>query len=250
VARTVTTTSMATPPSSGPRRREDRCGGGRESQPGGPGLTAAAPRPPGPDGHAQSSGGGHGWPPDGRHAQSGPGRRSSASRCASSTAGSAPGAGHSRGQDPAPGTEPRPRGWCGRRAPRPLGGPRRWHGGSRCITTGGAWVAQSAVAALAGPVNRPQPLGRGQVLTASLAGQARGRPGARLAIGRQPPATAAPVELTDRFDLAAAGTAHGRGTAHAAAPSVGKAASTSSSNRSAGSSTNRSLSSRSLRPRT
>jgi hypothetical protein len=252
VARTVTTTSTATPPSSG-RRRGDKCGGGGEPQPGGPGLTAAAPRPPGRGGPAAPGGdpGGHGRPPGGGHAQPRPEQRSSASRCASGTADNAPDADHNPGRDPAPGTGPQPQRRRGRRpAPRAPCGPQPWTADSPCITTGGARAAQGAVAALTDPVDRPQPLGRGQVLAAPLSGQARGGPGAGLAVRRQPPATAAPVKLTGWLDLATAGTALGPGTAHAAAPSVEKAASSSASNRSTGSSTSRSLSSRSSRART
>jgi hypothetical protein len=86
-----------------------------------------------------------------------------------------------------------------------------------------------AVAALTGPIDRPQLLDGGLVLAAPAAGRPDGGPLARPAVGRQLGVSTA-VELTGRLDLAAAGTALGGG--HAADPAAAKAASTSRSNRS------------------
>jgi hypothetical protein len=71
------------------------------------------------------------------------------------------------------------------------------------------------MAALAGPVDRPQLLGRGRILTAPLLGRSGGGPLAGPAVGRQP-AAATPVELRRRPNPATP-----RATldpAHAAAP--------------------------------
>ena len=78
-----------------------------------------------------------------------------------------------------------------------------------------ARAAQGAVAALAGPVDRPQLLGRGCVLAAPLSGRSGGGPLAGPAVGREP-AAAAPVELSRLPDPATPRAALGRG--HAAAP--------------------------------
>jgi hypothetical protein len=146
-----------------------------------------------------------------------PGRRWPASRCASGTAGSGPGGGHGRGQGPARGRgpghrQPRRR---GRAAPWRPGRPRGLSAGSCGVTRGRALAAQRAVAALAGPVDRPQPLGRGRVLAAPLVGRPGGGALAGPAVGRQPPAPAA-VELAGLPDPAAPRAALAR--THAAAP--------------------------------
>ena len=59
------------------------------------------------------------------------------------------------------------------------GGLRWWHAGSCGITTARARAAQGAVAALAGPVDRPQLLDRGRVLAAPAGGPAGRRPAGR-----------------------------------------------------------------------
>ena len=104
-------------------------------------------------------------------------------------------------------------------APGRPGGLRRWHAASCRVTTARALAAQGAVAALAGPVNRPQLLGRSRVLAAPLAGRSGGGPLAGLAVGRQP-AAAAPVELTRRPDPATPRAALDRG--HAVSPQPGR----------------------------
>jgi hypothetical protein len=56
-------------------------------------------------------------------------------------------------------------------------------------------ATQGPSAALADPVDRPQPTSRSRILTAAALGLARGGAGAGLAVGRQPLAAAASVEL-------------------------------------------------------
>ena len=99
-----------------------------------------------------------------------------------------------------------------------------------------ALTTQDTSAALAGPVDRPQFRRCGEILAAPGAGLTRGGPAAGLAIRRQPPAPAAPVELLWGLALPAARAALGGG--HAAVPAGAKAASSSRSNRSLGSPAN------------
>jgi hypothetical protein len=75
---------------------------------------------------------------------------------------------------------------------------------------------QTAAAALAGPVDRPQPLDRAWVLAAAIVLLAGGGPLAGPAIRRQDLVVAAPVELVGHLDLPTTGTAFDRG--HAADP--------------------------------
>jgi hypothetical protein len=91
--------------------------------------------------------------------------------------------------------------------------------GSCGITTARARTAKGAVAALAGPVDRPQLLSRGRVLAAPLTGQVGGGPLAGLAVGRQPAAAAA-VELGRRPDPATPRATLDRG--HAVSPQAGR----------------------------
>jgi hypothetical protein len=160
------------------------------------------PRPSTEGGHAGPGGGDRGRPPGGGHTRPGPGRRSSASGCASGIGDSAPGAGHNPDRDPTPGTGSRPRRRRGRPGPRRLGGPQRWNAASCRITT--ARAAQGAVAALTGPIARPQVFGPGRIMAAPLSGQVSGGPLAGLTVGRQPAAAAA-IELTGRRDPATPG---------------------------------------------
>jgi hypothetical protein len=78
-------------------------------------------------------------------------------------------------------------------------------------------VSEGSPAALADPVDHPQPLdGRG-VVSAAVLGLVGGGTGAGLAVRRQPLAVAALVELGGRLELATARAALDRG--HAAVPS-------------------------------
>ena len=251
VARTVTTTSTATPPSSGRRWRGYRCGGGWVAPAGRPRPhrgrpQAIRPRRPRRAGRRRPwaaawwrACSARAWAAVVRHRLRQRQRRQRAwcgsqPRPRSSTRNGTAAAASARPPRASGGQAVRDGGMPAHAASPPLGpGPprvrwRRWRARSTarsCSAAAGSWRRR-------------------------LAGHARGGPGAGLAVGRQPPATAAPVELAGRLDLAAARTALGLGTAHAAASSVGKAASSSASNRSTGSSTNRSLSSRSSRART
>ena len=77
-------------------------------------------------------------------------------------------------------------------------------------------AAQGPPAALADPIHRPQPLGRGRVQSAAALGLASDSTSTGSAVGRQPPAAATPVELLGRLALAAARAALDGG--HAADP--------------------------------
>jgi hypothetical protein len=79
-----------------------------------------------------------------------------------------------------------------------------------------AVAAQGSPAALADPVDRPQHLDCGGVVSAAAMGLASGGTSTGPAIGRQLPAAATPVELRSRLALAAARTALDGG--HAADP--------------------------------
>jgi hypothetical protein len=84
------------------------------------------------------------------------------------------------------------------------------------MTTARALAAQVAVAALPGPVDRPELVDGGRVLAPAAAS----RPDGGLLAGpaeRRQPGPLATVELAGRLDPAAAGTALGGG--HAAVPS-------------------------------
>jgi len=76
-------------------------------------------------------------------------------------------------------------------------------------------AAQASVAALADPVDHPQPSDR--VLSAAALGFARGGAGAGLAVGGQLSALSTPIELFSRLELATARAALAGG--HAAVPS-------------------------------
>ena len=86
-----------------------------------------------------------------------------------------------------------------------------------CLFGRGACDVKGPMAALTDPVDRPQPLRRGRILPPAPSCLPGGHLRAGPAVRRQPPATAAPVELVGRLDLATARTASGGG--HAAVPS-------------------------------